>query len=475
MTDSTTTKETGPEPAEETALLNRLSESLDKIADNEAATADLVSAEVKRAFDRLELGTPSKTTRADPSDRMMDPYTADGYQRADFEMALMIQGGARQLKEGAVDLEFPDEFRAAAQWHIFEDPSTQRIYHADAKGRPTRAMDTAESGFGSQLVGASYARDMWEAARQNDTIINDIRTIVMTDPTTYVPIDGALPEMLFVSESASSSASNYATSKTASNRVTLTAKKFTIQSVWSGELNSDSIIPFVPFLRQQLNESAALHLGSAILNGDETTAGSGNLNRDDADPDDTKHYLAWDGIRHYWLVDDSGQGVNEASALDTANINVVRGRLNGTDDDVDAAVGNINWGTNAANLRLVADWATYMALLDTDKVVSVDKYGSNATILTGELGRIFGIPILSPGYATKTEADGKASDTEANNTKGQITIFNPQGFLQGIRGENSLYFDRIQRTDQFLFEVYARRGFTRFGSNVAGGIYNITV
>ncbi|KKL18422.1 hypothetical protein LCGC14_2475630, partial [marine sediment metagenome] len=38
-----------------------------------------------------------------------------------------------------------------------------------------------------------------------------------------------------------------------------------------------------------------------------------------------------------------------------------------------------------------------------------------------------------------------------------------------------LFFDRIQRTDQFLFELYTRRAFTRFGGNVAAGIYDITV
>ena len=34
----------------------------------------------------------------------------------------------------------------------------------------------------------------------------------------------------------------------------------------------------------------------------------------------------------------------------------------------------------ALDLRIVADWDTYMALLDGDKVVTVDKYGPAATI-----------------------------------------------------------------------------------------------
>jgi hypothetical protein len=107
--------------------------------------------------------------------------------------------------------------------------------------------------------------------------------------------------------------------------------------------------------------------------------------------------------------------------------------------------------------------------------VTVDKYGPGATILTGELGRIFGIPIISPGYAVKTEADGKQSTTESNNSKGHITLFNPRNFLAGTRRDTQFFMDRIQRTDQLLIEVYLRKAFTRFGTNGAAGIYDITL
>lgn len=54
-------------------------------------------------------------------------------------------------------------------------------------------------------------------------------------------------------------------------------------------------------------------------------------------------------------------------------------------------------------------------------------------------------------------------------------MLNPDGWLAGTRRGMQLYFDRVQRTDQFLFEMYIRKAFTRFGGNVAAGIYNITV
>ena len=452
-----------------------------------------VVAEVQALLDGLRGGepkTPSKKESApsvrgytaiertwmdvDPNIRHLSREDRDDWFRANYELAMMIVGGTR-ANPTIPTVEASEALKRGWQHHVFERSPEDVPWVSDGNGKRIRAMDTAETGYGLELVGAQYVSDLWAAARNQDSIVGRIRTIPMSAPTTYVPIDGDLPEMLFVGESTSSSATAYTTSKTASNRVTLTAKKFTIQQIWSGEMEEDSIIAFTPFLREKLNMSAALHIGSSMYNGDDTNAGTGNINLDDADPADTKHYLAYDGIRHYWLVTTTGQGKDMAAALNPAEINVARGKLNGADDDVDASVRNINWGQNPRDLLLVADWSTYMAMLDIDTVKTVDKYGPQATVVTGELANFSGIPIVSPGYATKTEADGKASTTETNNTKGQISVFNPGGFLAGSRRDVQLFFDRIQRTDQFLFELYTRRAFTRFGANVSAGIYDISL
>ena len=455
----------------EASLERRLNEAVEKLA-GEPETAKVITYpagyHTQDEFDAMGYSGPSHN----PDGSTVDPARRLEIRRANFELAGIIMGGVGP-RVGLSPIDPNERFMQCYRQAVLDENGKHRIMVAN-DGKATRAMDTAETGFGLEIIGAQYVRELWSAARNMDGLIGRIREIPMTDPTTYVPIDGALPEMLFVGESTSPTATAYTTSKTASNRVTLSAKKFTIQQIWSGELNEDSIIAFTPFLRDKLNMSAAQHLGSAYYNGDDTNAGTGNINLDDADPADTKHYLAWDGIRHYWLVTTTAQGKNMAAALDFKEINIARGKLNGADDDVDNAVGNINWGRNARELLLVCDWDTYMNLLDGDKVTTIDKYGTQATVVTGELGSVYGIPIIAPSYATKTEADGKCSTTEASNTKGQITVFNPAGFLGGVRRDVQLFFDRIQRTDQFLFELYSRRAFTRFGANVAAGIYNIT-
>lgn len=470
-----------------TKLLERIEErDKQRDAETERRIADAIEAVAGK------LTTPTKTTSSgyhtkDEFDRMGfsgPDLRPDGSRpsqeereeerRANFEVARMIMDGAGRVSRNPVIIEPTERFLQCYRAAVFEAPG-ERIQVATDKGRPIRAMDTAETGYGLELMGTQYVTTMWESAKNNDGILNSIATMPMTDPTTYVPIDGAPPEMLFVAESTAYNATAYGTSKTPSSRVSLSAKKFTIQQIWSGELSEDSIIAFTPFLRKKLAESAGLYLGSAYLNGDTTNAGTGNINLDDANPTDTKHYLAWTGIRYYWLVTTTGQGKNMAGELDPKEILRARGKLSGGDDDVDAGIKNANWGLRARDLRLVCDWDTFMIMHDMDIVKTVDKYGPKATVVTGELGSYEGIPIICPPYATKTMADGKCSDTEASNVVGQITLFNPDGWLGGVRRNTQFFMDRIQRTDQFLIELYTRRGFTKFGENVASGIYNITV
>lgn len=472
-----------------TTALNETSERLARpAADDGNAAGEGEEDDQTRAERAAARGINPTDTMSDRFDQLWrNPSLSEEQNarnmRANFELVAMTIEGAGRIREKPVALTMPEDFERAWKHHVFElpkrDPNKygQRIMVEEGPAdKPRyRAMDTAESGYGLQLVGAQYETELWRAARAGDPLLSMIREIPMRFPADTIPVDGALPELRLLGESTTSGASAYTESDTPTSSATLTAKKLGINQLWSGELDEDSIIRYADFLREQLNRAAMHGLASSIYNGDNTNAGTGNINLDDADPADTKHYLAYDGIRHYWLVTATGQGKDMAGALDPKEIDRARGKLNGTTDDVDADFNNINWGANAADLAVVCDFDTYMNLLDLDVVATVDKYGPSATVITGELGKYRGMRVFSPAYASKTEADGKASDTETSNTKGQITVFNPQGFIRGSLRGLSLYFDRVQRTDQFLFELYMRKAFTRFGGNVAAGIYDITV
>jgi HK97 family phage major capsid protein len=333
-----------------------------------------------------------------------------------------------------------------------------------------KAMDSAETGFGLQLMGAQYAADLWEAARPLSRVFSLVDTFEMTAPTAYLPVEVDIPEMLFVGESSGATAftTPYATSKTGSQRVQVDAKKFVIHQVWSGELEEDSIIPFLPFLRRQAALAIAHYSDSLILNGDTTNAATGNINLDDADPADTKHA---------GIVDNTANSLALGGAVSYAALRAQLLRMIDTTRFVD-------WGhpVNAEDVVYITNPQTAELIAQLDEVLTVDKYGPGATILTGELARIGRNPLISSMAMPLTEADGKVSTTAANNTRGQVVCANMRGLKAGWRRRVKVETERLIGSDQSRIVYSLRMGLGRFsptgaasGIEFADVLYNITL
>lgn len=392
------------------------------------------------------------------------------------EALYLPQDQVREMDQRAIDGMFP---RIPLGWFQGKDRElAQRgqFELTEAYQRAMRAMDTAESGYGSQLIGAQYVGELWEAARKDSRIFGLIDQFEMLDPTVYLPVEVDIPEMLFVSESTANNSSNYTTVKTGSQRVQVDAKKFVIHQMWSGEMEEDSIIPYIPFLRRQAQLSIAHYSDSLVLNGDTTNAGTGNINLDDADPADTKHYLAFDGIRHAGLVDNTGNSLSMAGAITYAALFGVKGRMVDTTRFVD-------WGhpTDPTDLVYIADLSSADKIAQLDEVVK-QKEQRRTALLNGEVSDIMGHPVIASMAMSLTEADGKVSTTGGNNTKGQVATFNRRGFKTGWRRRVKLETERLPATDQTRLVYSLRLGFGRFtptgaasGIESADVIYNITV
>ena len=465
-----------------------------------ATLQDATSPENMRAFVSEYL---SGLTDADPIVRKMrfgsapdtalvgSKFARWNYTLADVEFLYdLMTARMAQGKRGPSD-ELQKAFNAISEAHYLSDAEIREIdrvaienefprvnkRNIAAFNAAMRAMDTAESGYGSQLIGAQYVGDLWEAARPESRVFGLIDSFEMTAPTAYLPVEVDFPEMLLVSESTANNSSNYSTVKTGSNRVSVTASKFVIHQMWSGEMEEDSIIAFVPFIRRQLALSLAHYSDSLVLNGDTTNSGTGNINLDDADPADTKHYLAFDGIRHAGIVDNTNNKEDAAGAITLALLGKSRGRM------VDGTYFH-DWGhpTDSNDLIYVADPATADAIAALDPVLNARIYNGGKDLLSGQVAAILGYPVISSVAVSKTEADGKVSTTGGNNTKGQVVTFNRRGFKVGWRRHVKLETERIPATDQNRIVASLRMGFGRFsptgaasGIESADVIYNITL
>lgn len=382
---------------------------------------------------------------AGPSEELQNAFSALS------EAYYLPMERVRELDKQALDNLFPRITRA----------------NEAAYERALRAMDTAESGYGSQLIGAQYVGDLWEGARAESSVFTKLSAFEMTAPTAYLPVEAALPEMTYVSENTSADSTKYTTVKTGSNRVSVSVGKFIIRQQWSGEMEEDSIIPFVPFLRRQLAKALAFYSDSLVLNGDTTDAATGNINLDDADPAATKHYLALDGILHAALVDNTNNKSDLSGAAPTwDNIKGLKKLM------LDRTYLH-DWGhpTNPDDLLYVCDPEMGDAIDKVDEFRTMDKFGSKAVIANGEVQAIGPHPLVRTVAMSLTEADGKASTTASNNVYGRLLAFNRRGVVVGWRRRIQIETDRVIGADQNEICASLRLGLGRFSpTGAASGI-----
>jgi HK97 family phage major capsid protein len=421
-------------------------------------------------------------------------YARRGLSVGDVELMHDVLTACKEVGRGTgPSEELSATFKAVSEGHyvstaLARADDQRRLYEMhrsgilDAAGYrramlANEAMDTAEAGFGAELIGAQYVSELWTAPRRLGRVFNLLESFEMTDPTAYLPVEVDFPELLYVAENTASNASEYATVSTGSQRVQVDARKFVLHQMWSGEMQEDSIIPFLPFLRRQAALSIAHYGDSLVLNGDTTNAATGNINLDDADPADTKHYLAFDGIRHAFLVDNTANGIDVAGPVTLDDLNSLRALMIDETRKVD-------WGhpTSSDDLVFLSDPYTADKVAMLDEYLTVDKYGPAATVLNGEAGRILGHRHISTIAMSRTEADGKVSTTGGNNTKGQVAAFNRRGFVLGWRRRVQVEAERLPARDQTRLVFSLRLGMGRFtptgaasGIEAAAGLYDVAV
>ena len=427
---------------------------------------NLTASDIEWLYDVLTAAQRTGLSQRGPSEELRQAFQAIS------EAYYLPEEQVRAIDQQAIDGLFP---RIPLAWYDEAD----RALAAAGRWRETRAyqraMDTAESGYGAQLVGAQYVADLWEAARRESRVFSLLDQFEMTAPTAYLPVEADLPELLFVAESTEANSSAYPAVKTGSQRVQVSAAKFVIHQMWSGELEEDAILPFVPYLRRQAALSIAHYCDSLVVNGD-TTAASGNINSDEAAPGSNKHFLAFDGLRHVGLVDNTNNGRDMNGPLTLAALGAVRGLMR---DDARL----LDWGhpVDANDLVYVADPETADAIALLNEVV-VHKQQNNVPLLAGEVTRILGHPVISSMAVPKTKPNGRVSTTPANNTKGQVVAFNRRGFRVGWRRRVKVEVERLPSTDQMRVVYSLRMGFGRYAPSgavssieAAAVIYNVTV
>ena len=376
----------------------------------------------------------------------------------------MILTSARQGitpggKADSVDVNL-NEFKKS-----LEKLRTEGVYGADsALSLIEKAHGTTVSGFGAEQVPVILSSNMLEDVWLELRAASLFRRYAMPQKTFEMPIRTTRMRGYIADEAVADTTVGNATpfmanfftpTSVGTAKIQFSARKYGAIAFVSDELEQDSTLPILDMIREDLIYGISEGIEDAVINGTfGTSLGAVQGVMDNA------------GISANRLWSDTGAGIRDARALwDGLRRDIVESGVTTIDGAVVTAWksegldflrnARKNLGKYGATSTTDLVWIIapefHMELLKLDEVITVDKYGSNATILSGEIGKIDGIPIVispnmytnlnnlgyfSNGVATTAGAGngfqtGVASTAVANKTS--ALIINRKGWAFGDR------------------------------------------
>ena len=290
-----------------------------------------------------------------------------------------------------------------------------------------KAMDTATDDEGLEWIPMGFSAELIRKVKLALKVAALHGRIAIPTNPFKLPIDGADAIAYLFAESTSDTSTKITASTPGTKNVTFDAVKLACRVLVSTELEEDSVVAILPLLRDKIVQALAEAQENATINGD--TAGT-HQDGDVTSASDVRK--AWNGYRKLALA---AAKVN----LSTFNITTLR--------SIRTAMGK--YGVNPNNLAWVAGISVFNKMLGLAEVLTADKYGANATILTGELAKLDGIPVIVSEFIRQDlNASGVYDGVTA--TKTILPLVYRPAFLYGDRRSITLRVSQelYMETDQ---------------------------
>ena len=227
-----------------------------------------------------------------------------------------------------------------------------------------------------------------------------------------------------------------------------TAGKLRARMVTSGELVEDSIIAMLPLINRQLASILANSVEDCLING-QTDASmdtdvASTLTLGTGDP-----RLTFNGLR-WWANEGDGTDPYESDFGGVAPTTA------GQWTDLRKEMGE--FGVDPGSLAYIVTINTYLQMIEIPEVLTLEKYGSNATILTGELAQLLGIPVIVSRYQ-REDTDVTGVNGASANDFSTCVIVNRDAFLIGDRRSVTIESEKWINTDQWNLVAMQRLDF----------------
>lgn len=351
----------------------------------------------------------------------------------------VISGLEAALKEKAAEIEAITKSKMS-----FQDGKSGEMSYADKEkavllakmsGKSVEATRTGRQlveKFGAHVPSATWelevSLNMENEVRRRLVVAPNFRNIAMQTNVMTIPVNPEAGVATWVTNAqfgTANSAGNTATH--ALKEITLNAYKVATNEYTAYEEEEDALLALMPVIRDGMIRRVARAVDRAMLRG----AGSGS------DP------VA--GL----VTKDAASAVTLSAASGAATVATMRALRK----DLGA------WGLDPADVIYIVSQDVYYDLLEDTLFQTMDKVGTQATVLTGQIGAIGNSPVL-----VSAEFDSKASGAA-----GAIAVA-PANFLIGNQRGLRIDTQELVETQRRVMVASLRTGMVQVTSNQGAGV-----
>lgn len=350
---------------------------------------------------------------------------------------------------------------------VTEDGVKMLVKMAGAKAN--ELVYSTQASYGDEWVPTLLDAVLWRTVRLESSVLSVLPQFDMASNPQDVSIESTDPTFYLVGETtaetqmALGSGMPIPDSKIGTGKITFSANKIGAITMWSEEQAEDSPVNIEGQFRDQYGVSFAHAINDVLINGDETSDTT-NISSQGTSPTSNSRYLVLDGLRHEPMVTTTADKYDAGSLTVDDLVSVMS--LMGT---------NAVFGYDPRQLVIFCDPPTGLQFRKLDEVITVDKFGPQATILTGQIGSVLGIPLMAVEKYALTDATGHIDDTAADNTKGSFLVVNRMGTRVGWKRRPRIVVGQVPFADAWYILSLARLDIGFKEAGMVGLGYNITV
>lgn len=316
----------------------------------------------------------------------------------------------------------------------------------------SKALDTATSGSGSEWVPTGFSQLLKEKIVLQLKVAALFGTFTMPQNPYTWPFAAARPVAVRVPEQTTTvdpyaglaDAMRMFNGLSATGNTTFTAGKLRALEVYSREWNEDTVTAALPWLMDQVPAAIAEGWEDASLNGDKDTVS--HIDSDVTEPPTgTSPKTLVNGLRKYAL--ETASCTADMGGFTVNNFRKLRQQMGPL-------------GVRLSSLAIITSIQSYFQFMNlkdgtTPLVLTLEKYGQNATLLTGEIGRIDGIPIVISEFM-RADMDATGVYSGAGNSLSAFIILHRDNWLLGKLPGLGVETERLKVTDQGLILAFDR-------------------